>query len=251
LEFHLLAEIFPVVAEHLLEALGKDVAARGLLEEIVLCDSKILDGRCRYLACQRAGVAPKFREYVGDDPLGFVISQNVHRRHLTTVQRVIAAARAATLPVGVNQTSQGLPIGKAAKIFQVSERHIARAKAILRHGAVELIKAVESGTVALSHAAELCQLPHEAQITALRDLGEHKRHPRQKKKPAGVAKEETTTQVDDDLPLPGSSPGGGGYDTANLTLEDELACARLMSEWLRARNPARIKFLGELMERWS
>jgi ParB-like chromosome segregation protein Spo0J len=60
-EFHSLAEIFPVLGEQHLEALAKDVAARGLLDEIVLCDGKILDGRCRYLACERAGVAPKFR----------------------------------------------------------------------------------------------------------------------------------------------------------------------------------------------
>ena len=104
LKSHPVAEIFPIPDEGHLQALANDIAARGLIEEIVLYDGKILDGRCRYLACERAGVAPRFRQYDGNDPLGFVISRNVHRRHLTKNQRVLAAARAATLPVGSNQT---------------------------------------------------------------------------------------------------------------------------------------------------
>ncbi len=33
----------------------------------------------------------EFRNYTGTDPLGFVISRNVRRRHLTNHQRVFAA----------------------------------------------------------------------------------------------------------------------------------------------------------------
>lgn len=130
LSFHPLAEIFPLLDDDRLQALANDIAARGLLDEIALYEGKILDGRRRYLACLRAGVAPKFQDYVGDDALGFVIGRNVHRRHLTKIQSVLAAARAATLPVGSNQTTPGLPIGRAAEIFEVSERNIARAKTI-------------------------------------------------------------------------------------------------------------------------
>ena len=136
LSFHPLAEIFSVLAEDRLQALADDIAAHGQLEDIVLHEGKILDGRCRYLACQRLGVARKFRNYAGTNPLALVLSQNVHRRHLTDYQRLMAAARAATLPLGANQNTVGLPIGAAAQIFQVSARGIARAKAIFaaRHG---------------------------------------------------------------------------------------------------------------------
>ena len=100
LTFHPRAGIFPVPDERHLQAMANDIAAHGLLDEMVLYEGRILDGRCRYLACERAGVTPKFRDYDGNDPLGFVISRNVHRRHLSKNQRIFAAARAATLPVG-------------------------------------------------------------------------------------------------------------------------------------------------------
>lgn len=43
--------------------------------------------------CQRAVVEPQFREYRGDQPLQFVISLNLHRRHLNKSQRGLIAAR--------------------------------------------------------------------------------------------------------------------------------------------------------------
>jgi hypothetical protein len=187
LGFHPMAEIFQLLNNEGLKALADDIAEHGLLDEIILLDGKILDGRCRYLACERVGVSPKFHDYVGDDPLGFVISRNVHRRHLTKTQSAFAAARAATLPVGANQNTPGLPIGRAAEIFDVSERNIARAKAILRHGAADLVQAVESGKVAISRAAEPCELADEKQIVALKEVAERKRNPQEKKASAGAA----------------------------------------------------------------
>jgi len=47
----------------------------------------ILDGRNRYRACLDAGVEPTFRPFCGDDPAAYVISANIHRRHLTAEQK--------------------------------------------------------------------------------------------------------------------------------------------------------------------
>ncbi len=195
LSFHPVAEVFPLPDESHLQAMAEDIAANGLLDPIMLYEGKILDGRSRYLACQRVVVAPKFQDYAGSDPLGFVISRNVHRRHLTKNQRVFAAARAATLPVGSNQTTQspGLPIGSAAKVFEVSARSIARTKAILRDGTPELVQAVESGQIAVSRAVGLCGLTEQAQLAKLREIVEQKRTPRkQTKKPAAATGDEST-----------------------------------------------------------
>jgi hypothetical protein len=80
--FHPLANIFPLPDDEELRALADDIKHRGLLESITTLDSEILDGRCRYRACRMAGVEPGFVLYSGEDPVGFVLSKNVRRRHL-------------------------------------------------------------------------------------------------------------------------------------------------------------------------
>ena len=92
MEFHPLSEVFPMMGEDELKKLAEDIAENGLRESITTRGGKILDGRHRYLACQRAGVTPTFVEFVGDDPASFVVSKNIHRRHLTATQRAAIAA---------------------------------------------------------------------------------------------------------------------------------------------------------------
>ena len=135
-------------------------------------------------------------------------------------------------------------------------------KTILRKGAGDLIRAVEAGQIALSRAAELCELAPEAQIPALQELAERKRHPRQKRKPAAVVKEHPTVkEIGDEAPSLESSPSAGRdsgkaeldpeRDPADVAREEEAACASLMADWVRASNPARIRFIEELLQRWS
>jgi hypothetical protein len=74
-----------------LRSLAEDIKKNGLEEPIVLFEDKILDGRNRHKACNLAGVDPNFTEFTGDDPVKFVISHNLHRRHLSESQRAIVA----------------------------------------------------------------------------------------------------------------------------------------------------------------
>ena len=87
------AEIFPMLDDDRLNELVRDIKDHGLLDAIVLYEGKILDGRCRYLACKVAGVEPRFEIYDGADALGFAVSRNLHRRHLNESQRAMVAAR--------------------------------------------------------------------------------------------------------------------------------------------------------------
>jgi len=82
-----------------LAELAEDIKANGLLEPIELYEEKVLDGRNRLKACELAGVAPLFAtaSINGSSPIAFVISKNLHRRHLTQSQRAAAAAEALPL----------------------------------------------------------------------------------------------------------------------------------------------------------
>jgi len=95
LPFHPYAELFPRMTNPEFEGLSGDIARKGLLEDIIVYEGKILEGRERYVACVRKKVPPRFREYAGEcgSPLEFVVSKNLHRRHLTEGQRALVAAR--------------------------------------------------------------------------------------------------------------------------------------------------------------
>src|SRR5262249_5919613 len=113
-----------------------------------------LDGVNRYLACQRLGIEVKAMAYRGDDPIGFVLSANVHRRHLDTSQRSMVAAKLTELAVGANQHSESTSIDVASKWLNVGRASIDRARVVLASGDTELVKAVETGETSVNAAAE-------------------------------------------------------------------------------------------------
>src|SRR5207253_1860194 len=109
LQFHPLADLFPLMEGEDFDALVADIAANGLREKIDLYQGKIVEGRNRYLALQRLGIEPSadqkqyFRKAIYAHTVGgeiapheqsnddrvrtYVISKNIHRRHLTAEQK--------------------------------------------------------------------------------------------------------------------------------------------------------------------
>ena len=118
LEFHPLASLFPLMEGEAFEELVADIKANGLREPITIHEEKILDGRNRYRACIAAGVGPLlsanperfFLAYAGQDPLVYVLSANLHRRHLTTAQRAASPVLRAT-GTGRRHACPSLPPG--------------------------------------------------------------------------------------------------------------------------------------------
>ena len=80
---HPLCTLFPRLEGDAFDALVADIRANGLREPIILLDDMILDGGNRYRACLESGVKASFEQYRGDNAAAFVISRNLHRRHLT------------------------------------------------------------------------------------------------------------------------------------------------------------------------
>lgn len=166
-QFHDLANVFPLMDGDEYKALVRDVGANGLREPIVMYDGLILDGRNRYRACIDAGVQHRFTEYEGDDPLGFVVSLNLARRHLNESQRAMVAAKLETYKHGGDRSEQHANLhvdrSDAAKLLNVSPRTVASAAKVRDEAAPELQRAVETGKVSVSAASDVATLPKEEQ----------------------------------------------------------------------------------------
>jgi hypothetical protein len=95
LEPHPLSKLFPPISDDDFGKLAADIKLNGLHQSIVRYQGKILDGNNRYRACELVKIAPKFADFTGDDAQArnYVISANIHRRHLSPDQRreIIAA----------------------------------------------------------------------------------------------------------------------------------------------------------------
>jgi hypothetical protein len=168
--YHPLAELFPLMEGAAFEELVADIKAHGLHNPVTLYETKILDGRNRERACEEAGVEPLYDSYDGDDPLGFVVSQNVARRHLDDSQRAMIAAR-------LENVKQGRP-GKdaswlfspvtradAAVMLNIGARSVARASEVLDKADPGVINAVEHGRVTVSCASEIIKLNLDSEDT--------------------------------------------------------------------------------------
>lgn len=108
LEFHPVANIFPMMGAEEYEALKQDIAANGLLEPVWTFHDKIIDGRNRYNACCDLGIVPTLREWDGRGSLvAFVVSLNLKRRHLTSSQKAMVALEVEKALAGEAKERQG------------------------------------------------------------------------------------------------------------------------------------------------
>ena len=203
LGIHPAATLFPMMHGPELGALVEDIEAHGLREPIVLDEGFILDGRNRLRACELARVPPRFVEWDGvGSPVGFVLSRNLHRRHLNESQRSIVAARAKdmfqeeaaerkastqfsdehrppSLEVRDDEKHRETPVGanlhppcakvnaQTASLLNVSARSVATASRVLADGDEQVIAAIDAGDISVSDAATVVDLPKDAQREAL------------------------------------------------------------------------------------
>lgn len=159
----------------------------------------MLDGRNRLAACRLKGIDPLTRELKEvEDPVAFVLSLNLQRRHLTPSQASMCAARARELYEHHakerqkldNSNRENLPDSEkgrardaAGKAFGVSGKSVDYAKKVLDRGIPELAKAVDSGRMAVSTAAGLTTEPPEVQKWAVEKQRDRDYSAKRKPKP--------------------------------------------------------------------
>ncbi|MDZ4241725.1 MAG: hypothetical protein U1D99_02770 [Candidatus Omnitrophota bacterium] len=175
MDYHSIANIFPMMQTSELQDLADDIKSNGLHNKIILYEGKILDGRNRLLACEIAGIVPDFGQYEGDEPLAYVISLNLKRRHLNESQRAVIASRLANMTKHLHKDDMQICISQpeAAEMLNVSTRMVASVKAIEK-AAPDLIKEIGEKEN-LSHQAvdlilqEMADLPKLAKKRSTRE----------------------------------------------------------------------------------
>lgn len=169
-KYNEVADLFPLLDGSDFDELKADIGKNGLLESIWLHgDGSIIDGRNRHRACIETETEPHFRTWSGQGSLvAFVVSLNLHRRHLTSSQRAVIALdvlpmledeakkrRFSTLKQ--NTVPELIPerIGEArdqaASLFQTNSRYVQDAKKIQQQ-APDLLESVKAGTVTIPQA---------------------------------------------------------------------------------------------------
>lgn len=185
---HPAAGIFPMLPERQLQELADNIRQQGQKVAIIMWRGQLLDGRNRWMGCDRAGVEPllEHRNHLTpEEAFDLAITLNLHRRHLDDSQRAMAAARARGLfeeqarermSMG-GRATQGDPdalanlrtadVGRAdehaAKLMDVSPRSVMSARIVLATAIPELQERVDQGLTAVSTAAELARAPAEQQ----------------------------------------------------------------------------------------
>lgn len=186
MQFHPVADIFPMMSATEFEALKKSIAANGQRLPVYTHENQIVDGRNRYRACIEIGRLPWLQEWNGEGLLvDFVWDLNAERRQLVDGALQIAAGKYAierevearkrqlaqlnnsSVPTGTDDEF-GYSRQKAAEKFGLGEQTVARAVKVVKEGTPELVQAVERGQASVSAAAEVATLPkvEQQQIVA-------------------------------------------------------------------------------------
>ena len=159
--FHPAADIFPPMSDAEYSALKADIEQHGQKEPVVYWRGQLIDGRHRHRACEELGIQCSECELDDDDdPVSYVVSLNLHRRHLDESQRAMVAARIANLKRGEKKADSSIALSSvsqadAAALLNVSPASVKRAKTVIESGTPELIAAVDAGEVAVSKAAQI------------------------------------------------------------------------------------------------
>jgi ParB-like chromosome segregation protein Spo0J len=204
-KLHPACDAWPQMSEDALAKLAEDIKANGLREPATITtDGLMLDGRNRALACERVGVKLNTVVFKGSDMVAFVISKNLHRRHLPKRDLAFIGAALARIRHGSNQheekvdfsmekSTSNKTIPKIAADLGVGKAIVSDAKAINEKASPNVREMAKSGKIGLRDVAAYARNTSKAeQETADEDAvrrkgaainGRHIRHDKPKKAP--------------------------------------------------------------------
>lgn len=171
---HPAAELFPLMDGEEYAAFVEDVRANGFREPAWIDKAgRLLDGRNRERAAKDTGRVLTFKTYEGNDPIGFVVSLNLARRHLNPGQLAMLAidikkakaeeakkrqGRRNDLPNIQADPPESLETGQsrdlAGAAVGVPGRAVSRAERV-EDAAPDLAAQVRSGSLALDRAERI------------------------------------------------------------------------------------------------
>lgn len=187
MKVHPVARLFPPMAEVQYAALRDDIRENGQREPVTIWRDQVIDGVHRMRACDDLGRATATRTWDGEekDLTAYVVSLNLHRRHMDESQRAMVAARIAPKNfqegIAVRNRSLGYSTSssiepdvsgkvstqKAARLFRVGVATVKRAQEVRNNGVPELVEAVERGDLPVHPASEIAKLSAPEQRAAL------------------------------------------------------------------------------------
>ena len=173
---HESANFFPMLSSVELDALALDIKLNGLKDPIIIFKKNefdyIIDGRNRAMACQKIGVVPEYKYYENDESTIFeyVLSTNLHRRHLSNSQRACLAVnilpmieekkkndlskKISMIRLGENVEKAKRSNEIAAEMFSVGPANVTNAKRIKNHS-IELFNRILSGELNVAQGLKL------------------------------------------------------------------------------------------------
>ena len=187
LDIHPIAKLIPEMDNDEYEALKADISGVGIINSIVIYEGMVLDGRHRYNISKELAIDIYARDFDESmDPVEYVVSENVRRRHLSKSQQAMIAAAVMdylvedakkrqkkagedthghrhqdenlqvveTLPQAVKEEPSKKAREQAGKLFNVSGRTVGDAQAVTRDGTDEERQAVTAGVKSVSSVAK-------------------------------------------------------------------------------------------------
>ncbi len=190
MELHPLCTYFPRMSDDEFSALKENIQLNGQTHPIYTLNNMILDGGNRYRALCELGIEPVLVEYLGNNPSQFILSSNLHRRHLTQGQSaaIVSASQSwinAHTPTPADTTAPSDSATSRAKQSGVGQRTQQLADKLVKEAPAELIKEVIDGKKSLNKAIKEISPPkpvvektepeqrpenkHEAQLNSIID----------------------------------------------------------------------------------